>query len=108
MGLRRARGTGASTSCGAPSEAIGWLLTLPAAVRLRRPLIAESSGGETERISPCAWRAFRPSCGRLSQGRANERPLRGLLGTGTPVVLVHGSLATGAEEWQAQRPLADE
>jgi pimeloyl-ACP methyl ester carboxylesterase len=24
------------------------------------------------------------------------------------VVLVHGSLATGAEEWQAQRPLADE
>jgi pimeloyl-ACP methyl ester carboxylesterase len=29
-------------------------------------------------------------------------------GTGTPVVLVHGSLATGAEEWQAQRPLADE
>jgi pimeloyl-ACP methyl ester carboxylesterase len=29
-------------------------------------------------------------------------------GTGIPVVLVHGSLATGAEEWQAQRPLADE
>jgi pimeloyl-ACP methyl ester carboxylesterase len=29
-------------------------------------------------------------------------------GTGTPVVLVHGSLATGAEEWQAQRPLAGE
>lgn len=29
-------------------------------------------------------------------------------GGGTPVVLVHGSLATGAEEWQAQRPLADE
>jgi pimeloyl-ACP methyl ester carboxylesterase len=29
-------------------------------------------------------------------------------GTGMPVVLVHGSLATGAEEWQAQRPLADE
>lgn len=29
-------------------------------------------------------------------------------GEGTPVVLVHGSLATGAEEWQAQRPLADE
>jgi pimeloyl-ACP methyl ester carboxylesterase len=29
-------------------------------------------------------------------------------GSGTPVVLVHGSLATGAEEWQAQRPLADE
>lgn len=28
-------------------------------------------------------------------------------GTGTPVVLVHGSLATGAEEWQAQRPLAN-
>ena len=28
-------------------------------------------------------------------------------GTGTPVVLVHGSLATGAEEWQAQRPLAE-
>jgi pimeloyl-ACP methyl ester carboxylesterase len=29
-------------------------------------------------------------------------------GHGTPVVLVHGSLATGAEEWDAQRPLADE
>jgi pimeloyl-ACP methyl ester carboxylesterase len=29
-------------------------------------------------------------------------------GTGTPVVLVHGSLATGAEEWEAQRPLADQ
>jgi pimeloyl-ACP methyl ester carboxylesterase len=29
-------------------------------------------------------------------------------GTGTTVVLVHGSLATGAEEWQAQRPLAEE
>ena len=28
-------------------------------------------------------------------------------GTGTPVVLVHGSLATGADEWQAQRPLAE-
>jgi pimeloyl-ACP methyl ester carboxylesterase len=28
-------------------------------------------------------------------------------GTGVPVVLVHGSLATGADEWQAQRPLAD-
>lgn len=29
-------------------------------------------------------------------------------GDGTPVVLVHGSLATGAEEWSEQRPLADE
>jgi pimeloyl-ACP methyl ester carboxylesterase len=29
-------------------------------------------------------------------------------GDGTPVVLVHGSLATGAEEWEAQRPLAEE
>ena len=29
-------------------------------------------------------------------------------GSGTPVVLVHGSLATGAEEWEAQRPLATE
>ncbi len=28
-------------------------------------------------------------------------------GTGVPVVLVHGSLATGAEEWQAQQLLAD-
>jgi pimeloyl-ACP methyl ester carboxylesterase len=27
-------------------------------------------------------------------------------GAGTNVVLVHGSLATGAEEWQEQRPLA--
>jgi pimeloyl-ACP methyl ester carboxylesterase len=29
-------------------------------------------------------------------------------GDGTPVLLVHGSLALGAEEWQAQRPLAGE
>jgi pimeloyl-ACP methyl ester carboxylesterase len=29
-------------------------------------------------------------------------------GMGTRVVLVHGSLATGPEEWKAQRPLADE
>jgi pimeloyl-ACP methyl ester carboxylesterase len=29
-------------------------------------------------------------------------------GAGERVVLVHGSLATGAEEWEAQRPLADE
>jgi len=29
-------------------------------------------------------------------------------GDGAPVVLVHGSLASGAEEWEAQRPLADE
>jgi pimeloyl-ACP methyl ester carboxylesterase len=29
-------------------------------------------------------------------------------GDGTPVVLVHGSLATGTEEWEAQRPLAEE
>ena len=29
-------------------------------------------------------------------------------GSGVPVVLVHGSLATGADEWEAQRPLADE
>ena len=29
-------------------------------------------------------------------------------GSGVPVVLVHGSLATGADEWQAQRSLAAE
>lgn len=28
-------------------------------------------------------------------------------GSGVPVVLVHGSLATGSDEWQAQRSLAD-
>jgi pimeloyl-ACP methyl ester carboxylesterase len=28
-------------------------------------------------------------------------------GKGTPVVLVHGSLALGAEEWESQRPLAE-
>lgn len=28
-------------------------------------------------------------------------------GTGTPVVLVHGSLATGRDEWAAQQPLAE-
>lgn len=29
-------------------------------------------------------------------------------GTGSPVVLIHGGLATGTEEWQAQKPLAAE
>jgi pimeloyl-ACP methyl ester carboxylesterase len=29
-------------------------------------------------------------------------------GDGTPVVLVHGSLANGADEWAAQRPLVDD
>src|SRR5262245_57343353 len=29
-------------------------------------------------------------------------------GVGSRAVLVHGSLATGVDEWQAQRPLADE
>ena len=29
-------------------------------------------------------------------------------GTGTPVVLVHGSLAIGNDEWEAQRPLAEQ
>ena len=29
-------------------------------------------------------------------------------GAGTPVVLVHGSLAVAAEEWEAQLPLAEE
>ena len=29
-------------------------------------------------------------------------------GSGVPVVLVHGSLATGADEWQSQRALAEE
>lgn len=29
-------------------------------------------------------------------------------GTGSPVVLVHGALATGAQEWETQRPLAEE
>src|SRR5215207_3822812 len=28
-------------------------------------------------------------------------------GEGTPVVLVHGALATGADEWSEQRPLAE-
>jgi hypothetical protein len=28
-------------------------------------------------------------------------------GDGAPVILVHGSQATGAEEWQAQAPLAE-
>ena len=30
------------------------------------------------------------------------------VGSGEPVILVHGSLATGAEEWEAQQPLAHE
>jgi pimeloyl-ACP methyl ester carboxylesterase len=29
-------------------------------------------------------------------------------GDGEPVVLVHGSLATGTQEWDAQRPLIEE
>lgn len=31
-----------------------------------------------------------------------------VIGSGDPVILVHGSLATGAEEWAAQQPLAEE
>jgi pimeloyl-ACP methyl ester carboxylesterase len=30
------------------------------------------------------------------------------LGDGAPVILVHGSLATSSDEWQAQRPLAEQ
>jgi pimeloyl-ACP methyl ester carboxylesterase len=30
------------------------------------------------------------------------------LGDGAPVILIHGSLATSSDEWQAQRPLADQ
>ena len=48
----------------------------------------------------------------LGSSIAAVAPLSGLFvdswGSGVPVVLVHGSLATGADEWQAQRPLADE
>jgi pimeloyl-ACP methyl ester carboxylesterase len=29
-------------------------------------------------------------------------------GAGAPVILVHGSLATGGDEWQGQQPLADQ
>jgi pimeloyl-ACP methyl ester carboxylesterase len=29
-------------------------------------------------------------------------------GAGAPVILVHGSLATGGDEWQGQKPLADQ
>lgn len=47
-----------------------------------------------------------------SSTEASARPGGGLFaeawGEGTPVVLVHGSLAVGGEEWEAQRPLADE
>jgi pimeloyl-ACP methyl ester carboxylesterase len=53
---------------------------------------------------------------RCSWHRADRRPRSTIVsdifvdtwGTGTPVVLIHGSLATGAEEWEAQRPLAAE
>lgn len=45
---------------------------------------------------------------RVAKGGSNdERPFVDAWGAGTPVILVHGSLATGPEEWQAQRPLAD-
>jgi pimeloyl-ACP methyl ester carboxylesterase len=42
-----------------------------------------------------------------SQGRVTDLHLEEW-GDGTPVVLVHGSLATAAEEWEVQRPLADQ
>jgi pimeloyl-ACP methyl ester carboxylesterase len=39
--------------------------------------------------------------------RTTDQPLHvERWGSGTPVVLVHGSLAVGAEEWDAQRPLS--
>src|SRR5688500_20141389 len=54
---------------------------------------------------------FAPSSFRAASSAA-VGPQSGLFieswGSGVPVVLVHGSLATGADEWQAQRPLADE
>ncbi len=47
-----------------------------------------------------------------SPGYSREDPVSCLSvdgwGSGVRVVLVHGSLATGADEWLAQRPLADE
>jgi pimeloyl-ACP methyl ester carboxylesterase len=55
-----------------------------------------------------------PYVGRLGimcseqDGRSVSELFVDTWGTGTRVVLVHGSLATGADEWQAQRPLADE
>jgi pimeloyl-ACP methyl ester carboxylesterase len=44
----------------------------------------------------------------MTEGRSRTDLFVESKGDGTPVVLVHGSLATGAEEWQAQRSLADE
>jgi pimeloyl-ACP methyl ester carboxylesterase len=53
----------------------------------------------------------------MRQAEFKHRPAKGALivselfvdswGSGVPAVLVHGSLATGSDEWQAQRPLAD-
>jgi pimeloyl-ACP methyl ester carboxylesterase len=40
-------------------------------------------------------------------GAGTERLTVETRGDGTPVVLVHGSLAFGAEEWSAQQPLAE-
>ena len=40
-------------------------------------------------------------------GAGTERLTVETWGDGTPVVLVHGSLAFGAEEWSAQQPLAE-
>ena len=52
----------------------------------------------------------RTTCSSGAMGGAMSSASNALspAGSGTPVVLVHGSLATGADEWQAQRPLAEE
>ena len=44
----------------------------------------------------------------MAEGRSRTDLFVESWGDGTPVVLVHGSLATGIEEWQEQRPLANE
>lgn len=44
----------------------------------------------------------------LVRGRGEGALSVGRWGAGTPVVLVHGSLALGAGEWEKQKPLADE
>ena len=61
----------------------------------------------TERRADAQQAVFAASAGAKKEPTTSDLSVESW-GAGTPAVLVHGSLATGAEEWEAQRPLADE
>jgi pimeloyl-ACP methyl ester carboxylesterase len=76
---------------------------------LATSLLACVEGGAVSRsIVSVRSEASRDQLPGSSSGDPISRLSVDCWGSGVPVVLVHGSLATGADEWQAQRPLAGE